>query len=440
MSTEKVTNFIIDTNFDSLPLEVISQAKLAVKDHIGVMLAAKEDRAVQAARKYALGVGGVAEATLAGTNNRVSCATAAMVNTIMTRTLDMDDGAYRPTGHLVHAGGVVVPSALAVAERERVTGREFIVAVSIAYEVALRAGWLISLWKMFAPAGMAGTYGAAAAAAKILRLYKEQTQHALGIAEAHCLYPSRAKRFDDMRMTKEAAGWGAMTGVSAALLASAGFEGPDTIFDLEEFNRDPLATLGTEWEIMRLYFKPYSSCRFTHAAIDGVLNILAEYDLQASDVAHIKVGVAHQATSFATYRPESIWQAQFSIPFVVGAALAYGEVSPEQVADAMLRDKAILTQADKVKLAADAEVDSLRPGRVAARVTLTTISGKVIEKFITHPRGEPENPLSMAELDAKFNHLVTAAYSAGHTRELSSILDGLEKVKDIRTLIQRISL
>ena len=170
MSTRDVVQFIHDVNFESLPSEVISQAKVAIRDHLGVMLASIHDRAVEAARSVALRMGGALESTLIGSSNKVPVNMAAMVGAVMARTLDMDDGAYRQTGHLAHAGGVVVPSALALAEWQHASGKELIATTVAAYEVTLRAGWIISLWKMFAPAGMAGTYGAAAAAAKLMKL------------------------------------------------------------------------------------------------------------------------------------------------------------------------------------------------------------------------------------------------------------------------------
>ncbi len=433
MSTTQVADFIIDTKFAALPPDVVHQLKLAIRDHLGVMFAARDDRAVTAARRMVTALEGNPEATLLGTTLKAPANYAAMVGAIMARTLDMDDGAYRPTGHLAHAGGTVVPSVMAVAERVHADGKALIEAAAVAYEVTLRAGWLISLWGMFVPAGMAGTYGAAAGAARLLGLDREQTRHALGIAEAHCLYPSRAKKFTTMTMTKEAAGWGAMTGVTAALLARAGFEGPDTVFDLEEFNREPLATLGREWEVMRLYFKTHSSCRFTHAPLEGLIELMQQHALKPGDVAKVTVGVAYHAATMVNYRPANIWQAQFSIPFVIGAYLAYGAVTPQQVSEDHLTDAAILAQADKVTLVGDAEVDALRPGMVPARVRLSTAGGREMETYVAYPSGGPEKPHTDAALEEKFVALTAATGQAGGAA-LKKALDNLEDLTDMAAL------
>lgn len=442
MSTQDVGKFITEINFDRLPLDVVGQAKVAIRDHLGVMLSAIDDKAVAAARKVALRMRGREESTLIGTGVKVPVNLAAMVGAIMARTLDMDDGAYRVSGHLAHAGGVVVPSALSVAEYENATGKELIEATVAGYEVTLRAGWLISLWKMFAPAGMAGTYGAAAVAAKLLKLSKQETVDALGIAEAHCLYPSKAKRFDRMVMTKEAAGWGAMTGVTAALLAQAGFKGPDTLFDLTDYNQEPLETLGSDWEIMRLYFKPYSSCRFTHAPLDGVFDLIKMYDLDTENIREITIGVSFPAATklFGTYRPPNIWQAQFSLPYVVGAALVDGKVGPEQFKDTKLNDKAILSQADKVKLVADEEAGALASskGMRSCKIKIETKDGNVFENFVDYPKGAPENPMSEEELSGKFVELSTMFLGSDGSQEVLKFLNKLEDMVNIHPIIEKL--
>jgi len=365
-----------------------------------------------------------------------------MANAIMAGCLDLDDGDYRPVGHLAHAGRIAVPTSLALAESTGATGKDLIVAVAIAYEVTLRAGWLILGWgenhRTYPSSGMTGTYGAAAAAAKLMGLDRAKTTHALGIAEAHCLHTSRVKRNTKEIMTKEAEGWGAMTGVTAALLAQSGFEGPDTIFDLPTDNREPLETLGLEWELQNLYFKPYSCCRYSHAPVDGVLELMQKHNLDAEAIQKVTVGVASSAASLRYYRPATTWEAQFSLPFAVGAAIADGDVGPAQIAADRLGDANILKQADKVEQVDDPEADALRPGMVPARVTITTTSGETLEAWVPYPRGAPQNPLSSEELDAKFRKLASRALGTGGTEDLSDYLDRLETLDNVSDLITKI--
>jgi len=440
MSTEDVARFIAEASFDRLPLDVITQAKVAIRDTLGVALAAHKDRAVQVAQRVATAMNGRQESTLMGIGVKVPCNIAAWVNAIMATTLDMDDGAMGTAGHKGHFGGIVVPSSLAVAERQNATGKGLIEAVVVGYEVGLRTGWIMGKAGNIPISGAVGVYGAAAAAVKLLGLSPKEIVDALGIAEGHSPHPSWETIFEQRGMVKEAMGWAAMTGVTGALLAQEGFGGPRTIYDLPNYDKKPLGTLGKEWEILGLYFKPYCACRSCHAPLDGVLELVQEHNLNVDDILSITVGVpAALVEGFAKYRPATIWQAQYSMPFTIGAALADKEVGPEQIVESRLGDKAILSVADKVKLVADPEVDGLRPGSMGAKVKIETKGGRNFETLIRYPRGEPQNPLNEEELSGKFRKLAIMAMGADRAEDLSKCLDRLENLRSINELVDKIS-
>jgi len=440
MSTKNVADFIYRTKYADLPADVAAIAKTAVLDHVGVMLAARGDKSVAAAARLARALGGRPDATLLDRGGKVPVANAAMVGAVMAGTLDLDDGAFRPEGHLTHAGRVIIPSVLAVAEYVNASGRELLEAVAIGYEVSLRAGWLIRKWgEELTPAGMVANYGAAAATGKLLGLDMERIIHALGIAEAHCLHPSRAIFIHSHAMTKDSCGWGAMTGVTAALLAEAGFEGPATLFDLPEYNQEPLESLGEDWETRRLYFKPYPSCRNNHAALSGIIDLMREHKLTPDAIRSITVGVAKwPAGTTAYYRPQSTWDAQFSIPYVVGVASIDGVFGPDQVAEARLTDPYVLAQADKVTVAVDPEAEAAWPGSLPGRVNLETVDGRKFESWVPFPKGDPENPMTETELNDKFRMLVTPVMGEKKTESLLELLTKLEAEPDYAELCRRL--
>ncbi|MFW6105046.1 MAG: MmgE/PrpD family protein [Chloroflexota bacterium] len=446
MSTKDVADFIEGTNFSRIPSNVVTQVKIAVRDSLGVTLAAHADKAVEAARRVAMTMGGKEQSTMIGTGVKMPCNIAAMVNAIMASTLDMDDGEMGPTGHRGHPGGMIVPSCLAVAEYQNATGKDLIEAVVIGYEVALRTGWMMRGTEKPIPsmlrinAGISGTYGVTAAAAKLLKLNQSRIVNAVGIAEAHCPFPppiNTAER--GPAMTKEAMGWAAITGVTAALLAQAGFTGPIAIYDLPHYSQEPLETLGKEWEILSLYFKPYSTCRLSHASLDGVFELAKEHNLNAEDIKRITVGLPSYGARLSYYEPATIWQAQYSVPFAIGAVLVDGEVGPAQISDARLDDRAILDQAAKIKLLVDPEVDSLYPLMLGAKVEIETIDGRVFKVLKRYPKGEPQNPLGENELERKFVKLTTSAIGADRTEDLRKCLWRLEDLDNVNELIQKVS-
>lgn len=438
MSTKAVADFVVQMSFERFPLDVIAKAKVAIRDTLAVLLAAHKDRAVEATRRVAVAMKGREESTLMGIGIKVPCNIAAWVNAIMASTLDMDDGAWGPTGHKGHLGGILVPSSLAVAERQNATGEDLIEAVVVGYEVGLRTGFMIAK-TIDHPlvSGTPGAYGAAASTAKLLGLRPEEIVNALGIAEAHSPW-YHGEAFHPVNMTKEVMGWGAMTGVTATLLALEGFGGRRTIYDLPNYDRKPLETLGREWEILRLYFKPYSACRFCHASIDGVLKLAKENNLNVEDILKITVGVssARIADNFAYYRPANPWQAQYSIPFTIGAALTDGEVGPKQIAESRLGDSLILSQAEKVKLVYDPEIKALGPEFLGSKVKIETKDGRKLESLINHAWGAPENPLSEDELGSKFKKLTRMAIGPDRTEDLLSCLNRLEELKSVNELLK----
>ncbi len=435
MSTQKVADFIATISFSNLPANVIAKAKLAIRDALGAALAAHKDKAVEATRRVARVMGGKEESTLIGVGVKVPSNLASWVNAVMASTIDIDDGCMGTEGHLCHGGGVIVPSSLAVAEAQNSTGKELIEAVVVGYEVALRTAGMLSTISV---SGKPGPYGAAAAAAKLLKLGTKETMNALGIAEAHRPDPPLDPIWERPAMTKEAMGWAAMTGVTAALLAQAGFAGPRMIYDLPEFDKTPLETLGKEWLILDVYFKPYAMCRCGHTTLDGLLELVKENNLKADDISKITVGVASTATLMINFPSATVWEAQYSIPFAVGAALMGGELSPEQMAESKLGDEAVLTQCRKVELVTDPEADALWPRSFSSRVQIEMKDGRKFEVFKRYPKGDTQNPISEEEVREKFKRLVVTTIGADRTEDLSKCLDKLEDC-GVSELIEKIS-
>jgi len=164
MRGEQVSTFVTNLQYDNIPKEVIKKAKTAIRDIIGVSIAAYHDEAVDSARKLAIARGQKEEANMIGQAVKVPCEMAAFVNSVMASTLDMDDGSMGLRGHLRvhrgHHGGFIVPSALAVAQRQQASGKKLLEAVIAGYEVSFMTAWLIGKTVL---AGLTGCYGAAAA-------------------------------------------------------------------------------------------------------------------------------------------------------------------------------------------------------------------------------------------------------------------------------------
>jgi 2-methylcitrate dehydratase PrpD len=227
--TRRVAEFVHDLRWVDIPEDVQAQAIRCVLDLCGAAVAGSRARVARIAAAYALGAHGSGTATIIGTDGGSTAVGAALANGFAASALDVDDG-YRPVKG--HPGAVVFPALLAAVEQAASTGADFLTGLVVAYEVAMRAGRILHpLYGFYHGTGAWGPIGAASGAPRLLGCTREQTWHALGIAEFHAAMTPEMRSVDCPSMLKDGIGWGAMVGLGAALLAAHGFTGIPSLFD-----------------------------------------------------------------------------------------------------------------------------------------------------------------------------------------------------------------
>jgi 2-methylcitrate dehydratase PrpD len=240
-------------------------------------------------------------------------------------------------------------------------------------------------------------------------------------------------------MVKETIAWSGMTGVAAALLARDDFLGPADFLDYSgRWDASALvAGLGDpgRFAILDTYFKPYAVCRWAHPSVDAVLELKRRHDLRVEEIESIRVDTFWEVTRLANCAPSNTIAAQFSIQFALAVALLHDRIGPAEVSDAHIRDPAILALARKVEVAVDDALDRQFPAKTVARVTIRARGGDY-DTTVEYPRGNPENPLSDAELDAKFQLLTLNLISEEHSRALRATIRDLPEAKDVLALTQ----
>jgi 2-methylcitrate dehydratase PrpD len=439
MDTRDVAEFVVTASFDKLPTNVVAKAKMCVLDILGGSVAAQETKSATCVREVVQRMGGREESTLIGIDTKVPAPLAAWANGVLASALDIDDGCFTPGYHVGHPGAIVVPASLSVAECESSSVKSLIEAIVVGYEIGIRAGYILSSLYLpeAGPAGPLGCYGAAAASAKLLHLDREETINALHIVHDHNPLPLTGVPSRIAGMTKERVGWAVLTGVCAALLAQRGFTGKASIYEKLP-PHEILTSLGTKYEMLNIYHKPYCSCRITHCALDGLSKLIKEFNLVAEDVVSVTIISSPFVVGLNSYEPNSTEQAQFSLPFVIGAMLVDGKVGPDQINDRRLSDKAILDQAKKVKLKLDPTYDAPRegsgPGAIRAIVNIETKDGKY-ETLIDSAKGSPENPLTPDELRDKFRSLSTRVLGKRRAEGVIKYVDNLDSLSNIGELM-----
>jgi 2-methylcitrate dehydratase PrpD len=343
---------------------------------------------------------------------------AALHNGAISHVVEMDD-VHRAA--VIHPAVVVVPAALAVAEQRDATGRDFLTAVVLGYEVAIRVGESVGKTHYFHwhNSSTCGVFGATAAAGWLLGLDQQRMTWALGNAgsQAGGLWEFIA----DGAMSKVLhTGRAAANGVLAAELGALGFtgarkilEGRQGFFAATAPDGDPAAVtagLGAGWKLPGSSIKPYPSCRHTHAAVDATLELRGEYGIGAADVERIEID-AYQSTLDLTDNPTPAhpYAAKFSVHYCVARALADGALRPADFTDDRIAEPALRDLMLRTTARLDPELNALAPRQLPARVRMQLKDGRTIEHLVLAAKGDPEAPLTERELTDKFLGLIAGS-------------------------------
>lgn len=436
------------TTYDNLSEDAIRASRRDLLDTLGAMLGGSNapgiDNLVGLVRRW----GGIAESHLLLVGVKSPAPQAAWVNAAMGHALDYDDTYDR--GGSIHPGVSTLAAAFATADmRGGVSGREFLLAITLGLDVSCRLALAATLERGWHRTSAIGIFGATAAAGKLLGLNPTQLHHAFGIAYSQAA-GNRQCILDGSLTKRLQAGQAASGAVLSALLARDGFTGADGVFagqlgfyrlyqpqgyDLE-FITEGLGVhfLGTE-----VSFKPYPCGRNNHALLDAALSLHQQLGLHAASPADIaEVTVRTNPAAYerglgtgAIRRPTQVVEAQFSLPFLLATALLKGGVKIADVAT--VTDAPVLALADRVSGTAQEDAP---PGW--ARLSIRLRDGRHAEQETGVPSGAPENPLSDAQLEAKFRDCAAHARRPLADEQVDHLLatvSRMEEIADITTLM-----
>ena len=422
-------DFIHGLKYSDLNDEVIDCAIRALTDTLGVAVAGSETKLSHIIHNHVaeqFGAGSNAPAYLWNDGRPVSAAGAALANGMTIDSVDAHDGQKLTKGHI---GCGVVPALLAMAET---TGnhdsKELLTALVIGYEIGSRAG--IALHASVSDYHTSGAWVALATAAigaRYLGLDREQTRHAVGIAEYHGPRSQMMRTIDHPTMVKDGSGWGAMAGISAAYLARDGFTGAPAI-SMEAPDLAALwSDLNNHWFITEQYIKLYPVCRWAQPPVEAVFNLQKQHQFEADDIAAIRVDTFHEAKRLCTKHPANTEQAQYSLPYSVAAALVHGTIGPEHISDNALSHPQVARIQDLIEIEESDAYNQMFPKHRIASVEVTLTDGRVFQSEPTEALGDPENPISEAGLHEKFTAFTMPTVGNEGSSHLLQIISGLNE-------------
>lgn len=408
----ELAEFAWETGFSHIPEAVLEHERLILLDTLGVALAGAGAPGCGEVMQLMKDYGGTPESSFFVFEGKVPAKHAALVNAMCIQALDYDDS---HDDGCCHTHCACLPPALAMAEREKgITGRDILEALILAVEVESRIGAATLSSLSFTRTGTLGYFGAAVAAAKIMRLDFPQFLDALGIAYAQ-VSTTLQSNMDGALVKRMHPGFAAQAGVFSCQLAQRGItgarnilEGPYGYFQLYErgaYNPEPLTRgLGTDWEIMRVGLKNYPCARDMHAAVDAALELCRE-GLDTSRIRDIEVSMPDSpfrvsGRPYDSMTGHVVVEALLNGPYCIAAAMLRGGLGLEDFTEPRIHDPAVAELARKIHVVRDDSVPPKQKMPMTVRVTLD--DGTCREKTCKVLKGHYLNMLSQSETEAKF--------------------------------------
>jgi len=455
---DSLLDYITSVQYEDLPDEVVRAAKGIILNTFGAILAGSGAQGVKEIASLAKQWGGKQESAVFLYGAKVPAQEAVFVNATMARALDFDEFNLK-TG--IHSGATVLPVALAAAELAgNTTGKDLLAAFVVGAEVMSRmrlvpdfcigmSGWTGEIF---------GGFGGAITAGRILGLTREQMRHALGLAYSQAAGSAQAI-YDGVLATRLQQGFSARAGLLSARLALNGITGPRDFlegragfypvyyrgmtYDITRL----LNGIGKRYEFLNIATKPYPCCGFLMAPIENVVDIIRNNDLDPGDIARVEVQVNRRMYNTVCdppetrYRPKTIADAMFSLPYVVGTAMLRGDVSLEDFTAEKIVDPERLKFADKVEILVDEDIEKesqeLNLALSLHRIVLETKSGQHFSEKMYYPRGFPQHPMTIEDFIHKIEKCAPSAvkrFPPDRIEALKDLVTHLEDQKDVSSI------
>ena len=448
--TERLSEFAASLDYDQIPSEVSTRAKQLLLDITGISLRGLNDTESTEPMRKTLARLGLAsgDSIVIGDAGGYAPTAAALLNGASAHSLDFDD---THAAGSIHSSAPIVPAALAAAQMANANGKDLVAGIVAGYEIQIRLSLALEpkrhYERGFHPTATCGTFGAAAAAGRVLGLDAATIASALGICGSQAA-GSMQFLSDGAWNKRFHVGQAAANGLLSASLAADGYVGASEPIEgkagfLHAYSPSPepelaVKALGEHWETLALAVKPYPSCRYSHAALDGVFELRAEHSIQPEEVEAVEIGLSQTGWNIIgdpisdKLSPKSVVDGQFSMPFCTAVALREGRMAWDDYAK-HLSDVDTLALCRKVTTMVDDKVEAEFPAQMSGSVRIKTSRG-TFETFVRIPKGEPENFLSDEEMRDKFDALVAPYLSEDQTDNLAESLLNIEQQNNVTTL------
>lgn len=431
-TTYKLEDFILNTRWEELPEQVQQRMKGCFVDLMGALLIGSRSEQFRVGLKLAHTLYGAGDIPVVGADGRFNFMGASAAMGHSSNAYDIDDGHNMTRAH---PGTSFVGAVLAAALEKNLNRNEFLTAMLVAYETTIRSGAAIMDYYKYAHSS--GTFGAVGVAAGVGRIYgfsREQMNNVLSVAEFNAPLVPGIRSVEYPSMNKDGVPFGVMIGALAVQAVLCGFEGNKNLLESEE-HRHYLDDLGVKYQVMDLYFKPYTCCRWAHPAIDACVGLMEKHDLIPEDIRHVTIETFHRATLLSKIIPKTVDEAQYNIAYPVAAALVYGDFGYAQVRQERLGDPKVVAMMDRLSFRVDEKLDAQFPARRICRAIIETTDGRTFVSEDCEPRGEACENIGLDWLCDKFRRITGPVISKAGQDRLLELLSSDEDVP-VRAIVE----
>ncbi len=450
--SQQLAEWVSTLRYEDIPSEVVVKAKLAFLDILGIGLASSGMEFGKGAISLAKDLGEGTEASVIGTNFRLPAPNAALANGTLAHGLDFDD---THAESVIHSSACVVPAALAASEACGADGKTLLTAAVGGWEVLIRLGLVCPGQfhdRGFHATAVCGPFATSIVAGKVWGSSVEQMVNALGLCGS--MAAGSLEFLTDGSWTKRIhPGWAGHSGLTAARMARHGFTGPKEIFegrfgfynlyvgkngqkrDLSRLT----SGLGQEWKTLELDQKPFPCCHFTHAFIDAALFLREEHRIDPADINSVECRIHPREMPIVCdpvetkQRPQTPYDAQFSVPFTVAAGLTNGKVDLDTFLPEAIGNEEVLDLASRTTCIGDESQNfpQYYPGTVTVRMR----DGRELTRDEPFNRGCAENPVTLEDVQNKFRANASRVVSDEKVDAILSVIDSLEEIANVSELM-----
>jgi 2-methylcitrate dehydratase PrpD len=454
--TEMLADFALNQTVESLPKSVLEKTKLLILDGVGLALAAAREDFAQKTIRALCAFGRGSDATVVGCKDKFPVTSAPLLNGMLIHAFDFDD-THHPL--VIHNTSVVMPAALATSEWLGLSGRDFVTACAVGFEVSLRVARGPRVHAMhgrgYHPTAVCGVFGGAAAAGRLLGLSQDQLVYALGLAGSQGSGNmewqsdgSWSKRFQP--------GWASHGAVAGALLAREGYTAPRTALEgprgfysthVGDGNFDVKSVvdgMGADWEVDRVEFKPYPCAGALQATVRACVNLHNRYHFKPDDITDVecRLRMGDQPVEqgreqvFSVQTPQGEYGAHFSTPYIAAVALLKGRLALADFDDDALQDPEVLKLSSRIRREDDP--NSGRPKYASGHVFLRTKDGQIYEeRQHIHP-GHVENPVSAEGVREKYRYNALRTVGEEKADLLMRQVMAIDQLANLRVLTEQL--